>query len=157
MSNRTNYGPWATTLDDQPRAGLDTFWQRRMAMLPELNNAPSRVRPRTRLFLAVLTMAALATPLVYLSRSPLAQADDAKTTEATTASANPFEAKSEVPPPLHNEFFPPLTDSEKKIEDALERPTSMDFTEVPLKDVCDYLADLHAIPVFIVKISIEDF
>jgi ferric-dicitrate binding protein FerR (iron transport regulator) len=37
--------------------------------------------------------------------------------------------------------------AEKKIEDALKQPTRIDFVETPLKDVVDYLMDLHHIEI----------
>jgi len=37
--------------------------------------------------------------------------------------------------------------AEKKIEEALKQPTQIEFVETPLKDVVDYLADLHHIEI----------
>ena len=36
---------------------------------------------------------------------------------------------------------------EKKIEEALKQPTQIEFVETPLKDVVDYLKDLHKIEI----------
>ena len=37
--------------------------------------------------------------------------------------------------------------AEKKIEEALKQPTQIEFVETPLKDVVDYLKDLHKIEI----------
>src|SRR5208283_234882 len=37
--------------------------------------------------------------------------------------------------------------TEKKIEEALKQPTQIEFVETPLKDVIDYLKDLHHIEI----------
>ena len=37
--------------------------------------------------------------------------------------------------------------AEKKIEEALKQPTQIEFVETPLKDVVDYLKDLHHIEI----------
>ena len=37
--------------------------------------------------------------------------------------------------------------TEKKIEEALKQPTQIEFVETPLKDVVDYLKDLHHIEI----------
>ncbi len=37
--------------------------------------------------------------------------------------------------------------AEKKIEDALKQPTQIEFVDTPLKDVIDYLKDLHHIEI----------
>jgi hypothetical protein len=54
------------------------------------------------------------------------------------------------------EFFPQPTESEKKILEALAKPTSVDFVETPLQDVVDYLKDFHGIEIQIDKKSLED-
>ena len=43
LSNRDHLGPWTTALDAQGRMGLSTFWQRRMAMISNLNASASRL------------------------------------------------------------------------------------------------------------------
>jgi hypothetical protein len=40
-----------------------------------------------------------------------------------------------------------LSPAEKKIDDALKQPTQIEFIETPLKDVIDYLKDLHHIEI----------
>src|SRR4051794_33063301 len=54
------------------------------------------------------------------------------------------------------EFFPQLTPSEKKILEALAKPTSIDFVETSLSDVVDYLKDFHGIEIQIDHKHLED-
>jgi hypothetical protein len=138
------YGPWATALDTEPGARLSTFWQRRMAMLPILNRTASRLSTRARVCLAASAVAALASPLAYVSRTPAARADDTAT--ATTASTNPTA-----------EFFPPLTKSEEKILAELEKQTAvLQFDETPLQDVMDFFREHHGIEIQLDHKAMED-
>jgi hypothetical protein len=131
-----NFGPWATTLDVGSGARLSTFWQRRMAMLATLKNTKARVSWTVGILIALAALAALTLPSVYLSSTRGVMADDAK--------------------PPETEFFPPPTDSEKKILAALDVHTKMDFHESPLGNVVAYLADLHGIPIKLHNKALED-
>lgn len=46
--------------------------------------------------------------------------------------------------------------AEDHIRAALENPTSLDFIETPLREVMEYLADLHHIPIFIDETALND-
>ena len=46
--------------------------------------------------------------------------------------------------------------AEKKIEDALKQPTQIEFVETPLKDVVDYLKDLHHIEIQLDTAALKD-
>ena len=45
---------------------------------------------------------------------------------------------------------------EKKIEEALKQPTQIEFVETPLKDVVDYLKDLHHIEIQLDSAALKD-
>ena len=45
--------------------------------------------------------------------------------------------------------------AEKKIEEALKQPTQIEFVETPLKDVVDYLKDLHHIEIQLDSAGLE--
>lgn len=49
-----------------------------------------------------------------------------------------------------------LTPAEKKIREALEAPTQMEFTETPLQDAVGYLKDLHSIEIQLDTRAMED-
>jgi hypothetical protein len=142
--SRNSLGPWATALDAQPRAALDTFWQRRMAMLPRLSQTESGVTGVRRLALGLLGLAALLAPLVYLTRSAPLEADDLPG-ELVQVGAAPAQ-----------EFLPPLSESEKRITAELDKPTTFEFTETPLADVVDYLRNLHEIQIQFDEKALED-
>jgi hypothetical protein len=140
------FGPWTTALDVKPAVGLSSFWKRRMAMLEELSTR-SRMSGRWRAFLLAAALAIIACPLVYMvetsgvgTNAPLVAAEGA----ASTAADSPV-----------MEFFPQPTESEKKILEALGKPTEIDFVETSLSDVVDFLKDFHGIEIQIDKKSLE--
>ncbi len=113
-------------------------------MLPILNRTASRISTRARVCLAASAVVALAAPLVNVSRTPTAQAEDAAA--AAIAAKNP-----------PAEFFPPLTKSEEKILAELDKPTGvLEFQETPLQDVVDFLQDHHGIEIHINVKALED-
>jgi hypothetical protein len=132
-----DFGPWATTLDMGSRAPLSTFWQRRMAMLTTLKNTKARVSWAVGVLIAVAGLAALTVPGIYFS--------------------SPSKVLAEDPGPPATEYFPPPTESEKKILDTLNRQTTrMEFTQTPLRDIGDYLTDAHGIPIKLDVKALED-
>ncbi len=114
-------------------------------MLPILNRTASRLSTRARVCLAASAVVALASPLVYVSRTPIAQAEDAGPAAATTAPKSP-----------PAEFFPPLTKSEEKILAELDKPTVVDFTETSLQAVMDFLQDHHGIEIQLDHKALDD-
>ncbi len=113
-------------------------------MLPILNRTASRLSTRARMCLAASAVVALASPFINVSRTPIAQAED-----AAAAATTPKD------PPT--EFFPPLTKSEEKILAELERQTAvLEFQETPLQDVLDFLQDHHGIEIQINVKALED-
>src|SRR6478752_5690878 len=57
-----SFGPWSTAINTGAAQQLDTFWKRRLAMLPSLNQSKSRATRQTLLFLGVIAACALALP-----------------------------------------------------------------------------------------------
>ena len=49
-----------------------------------------------------------------------------------------------------------VSPAEKKIAEALKRPTTIEFVETPLKDVVDYLKDLHHIEIQLDSAALKD-
>jgi len=134
---RDEFGPWATALDTGPGAGLSTFWQRRMAMLPILNSATSRVSKRAYFCLAALAAVALALPLIYVAQaSSTSSADSAKEPAV--------------------EFLPRISASEEKILAVLEQPTAFEFVDTSLKDVMGFIQDKHAIEIHLDRKALEE-
>jgi hypothetical protein len=127
------FGPWATTLDTRGGAELNTFWQRRMAMLATMKSTRSRVSRTLWIVLAALALAVLAVPLVYLSRADGAASEEPKI-----------------------EFFPAPTPSETRILAALEEPTVCEFNATPLQDAVSFLMDKHGIPIQLNSRALED-
>ena len=48
------------------------------------------------------------------------------------------------------------TEGEKKIKEALNSPTELDFTETPLQDVVDYLKEQHKIEIQLDTKALDD-
>ena len=59
---KISFGPWSTAINTGAPQQLDTFWKRRLAMLPSLNQTESRATRRTLLCLGIVAVAALALP-----------------------------------------------------------------------------------------------
>ena len=56
--------------------------------------------------------------------------------------------RSHYPSQGEDQFHGPLAQpAEKKIQERLKKPTQIEFVETPLKDVIDYLKDLHHIEI----------
>jgi hypothetical protein len=127
------FGPWATTLDTGTGAGLNTFWQRRMAMLATVNRKSARVSWIVRIVLGGMALAVLAVPVIYLSRADGADAAEPKT-----------------------EFLPVPSENETRILAALEEPTTLEFTETPLQDAVDYLKAKHELQIQLDSKALED-
>jgi hypothetical protein len=117
----------------RPEAGLNTFWQRRMAMLATLNKSSGRISRWLRIVLVAGALVVLAVPLVYLSRADGAHDEPPKT-----------------------EYLPVPSASETRILAALEEPTKLEFHETPLGTVASFLSDKHTIPVQLDSRALED-
>jgi hypothetical protein len=97
---RSCFGPWATTLDPESRAGLSTFWKRRMAMLPHTKKSIPQLSRRVSAVLVAVAVCAVALPTVYLSRPTQALAEPsengASQPDDLLSSVEPAEAAPQV-------------------------------------------------------------
>jgi hypothetical protein len=156
-----SFGPWSTAIATGANPELNTFWKRRLAMLPMLSQAASRVHRRTVLLLGVLAAIGLAIPtLKWAGHSPFGNApaqDAAGANEsgatgnvlATAAGDDPARdrsvarnAKSDDVP----EYLPRPTKEEEKILATLGKRIDIDFNEVPLEECIKLLADQTELP-----------
>ena len=71
---------------------------------------------------------------------------DAETWKELTARREKFKATS----------LAKTSPAEKKIEEALKSPTTIEFVETPLKDVVDYLKDVHKIEIQLDQAGLKD-
>jgi polysaccharide export outer membrane protein len=64
-----SFGPWSSEINTGTNQQLDTFWRRRMAMLPSLNPSSAFNTRRTASVLGVLALLAVALPtLIWVTR-----------------------------------------------------------------------------------------
>ncbi|MEX0977914.1 MAG: hypothetical protein WDZ48_03630 [Pirellulales bacterium] len=105
-------------------------------MLATLKTGETRVSWTLRGALIAGAVAVLALPLVYLGATSGLVAGDAA--------------------PSAQEFFPVPTESEKRILDELEKPTTMDFIETPLYDVVAHLKELHTLEIQLDRSAMVD-
>ncbi len=103
----------------------------------------------TVLFIAMVTVA-VAVPGLYLVSAPRAAADDATTT--------PFEPATAKPTPLETkvEFLPPVGAIEAKIRATLDQMTTLQFDELPLSEVFEYIGTKHDIEVVADEKAIDE-
>lgn len=123
-----SFGPWSTALDTGSPQQLDTFWKRRLAMLPSLNQPESRVTRRTLLFIGVVALAALALPTLKWA-----------THMQSAGTAGAFDV-------VEVEYLPRPSRFEEEFLAALEKPVQTDFVELALQDCLSYLQEYANIP-----------
>ena len=114
-------------------------------MASESSTTSSRFSLRARICLSVISLAALVSTLVYLSRAPSVLADDPAALAPAPAPKEPTA-----------EFFPELSKAEETIQAALLKPTTMDFQSTPLEKAVAYLKDLHEIEIQLDNKALED-
>jgi len=105
-----------------------------------------RTRPLNVPMLAALLIAAYAAAGGYMASLSPAQSADPQ--PAATA---PTSAATAVP-----EFLPALSENERKVVAELDKPTSFDFVETPLKDVIDYFKAKHQIEIVLDEKALEE-
>jgi hypothetical protein len=137
-----SFGPWSTAITTGANQQLNTFWKRRLAMLPSLNNTASRAARRTWLFLAVAGALAVALPTAHTVTQPrIASAAGASAAAADLSEKGPADSiaqRGEKPADQFKagkgggfvEYLPRPT----KEETALEEPLDFDVIEMPFKD-----------------------
>ena len=109
-------------------------------MFAQLKGSRSRSSSRARVGLAGLVLAVVAALFVFMPQADVVRAEDAKTLAHAAVV----------------EVAPLLTESERKIEAELIRPTSIDFQGTPLQGALDYLKDLHQIEIQLDKKALDD-
>src|SRR5216684_3195603 len=57
-----SFGPWSTAINTGAKQELNTFWKRRLAMLPTLSQSGTRATRRAVVVLGILAIGALALP-----------------------------------------------------------------------------------------------
>jgi hypothetical protein len=109
-------------------------------MLPVLNSSVMAMSRGTRAWLVVLTIAVLATPLVYLTRDRLVAAGDSRGAGQMPAA----------------EFLPQLSEREQKIREILAKPGDLSYTQVSLADVVTALQDQFGIEIHLDRVAMEE-
>jgi hypothetical protein len=155
-----SFGPWSTAMNTGARQELNTFWKRRLAMLPTLSQSGTRATRRALVVLGLLAIGALALPT--LKRSTQAQAlaqatgstadvaepNEAGKSESTQRPKKPAsESKARDAAPVV-EYLPRPTKAEERILKALATPVDVDFRNVPLEECLDLIKKDPNLPPF---------
>ena len=150
----TSFGPWSTAMSTGADVQLSTFWKRRMAMLPLLCESAPRTSRRLFLLIAVAAVATIALPTLFWGpAAKLVTADDkAAAGQGDKKAGDPATAKK--PPEV--EFLPRPSKDEQKILDALAKPTTVEFLDLPLEDCVTFLKEYHSINVWLDKGKLSD-
>jgi hypothetical protein len=152
---KSSFGPWSTAMNTGARQELNTFWKRRLAMLPTLSQSQGRATRRTVVVLGILAIGALAFPLLKKERQSqtLVQVvdssavgaepgDGGKPHERQPAEARARRAARQI------EYLPRPTEAEERVLEALAMPVSVDFHDLPLEDGLQFLGDYPGLPKF---------
>jgi hypothetical protein len=150
-----SFGPWSTSIDTGTRQGLNTFWKRRLAMLPTLSQGAGRATWRAIIVLGILAIAALAFPLLKSETrlQTLVQVVDSSAVGAEPAEGvkpherQPAEARARNAVPLI-EYLPRPTKAEERVLEALAMPVDINFRELPLVDCLDFIKTYPNLPRF---------
>jgi len=164
-----SFGPWSTAISTGANHELNTFWKRRLAMLPMLGQTASRVSRQTVLFLGVLAAIGLAIPTLKWAGhapfgNPVAQGagDGGEPAGPGNASARGAgverlgaEAKTSklaaVP-----EYFPRPTKEEEKFLETLGQRIDVEFLDLPLEECINTLGDQTALPFWFDRATLAD-
>jgi hypothetical protein len=162
------FGPWSTSMSTGIHVELNTFWRRRMAMLPQIArlNSPLSRRSRWSLVLGAIALLALPTWCVNAQspdEKPESKALPAPRPAAAAAveptlspvAAKPAAGAGQSRPPVV-EFLPQYSAQEQQIELELEKNTSLDFTDESLDGVRDTIMERHGFNIIIEKRLLEE-
>jgi hypothetical protein len=150
-----SFGPWSTSISTGTRQELNTFWKRRLAMLPKLSQGAGRATWRAIIVLGILAIAALAFPLLKSETrlQTLVQVVDSSAVAAEPAEGvkpherQPAEARARNAVPLI-EYLPRPTKAEERVLEALAMPVDINFRELPLVDCLDFIKTYPNLPRF---------
>jgi len=164
-----SFGPWSTAIGTGAHPELNTFWKRRLAMLPMLGQTASRVSRRTVLVLGLLAVAGLAVPtLKWAGHDPFGGpvahgAGSPRDPDGDSAAgpAAPHGAKSGAAAEARDtsraaEFLPRPTEEEEKVLQAMGQKIDVDFLEVPLEECIHRLGDQTGLPFWFDKATLAD-
>jgi hypothetical protein len=147
---------------------LNTFWKRRLAMLPSLSGTKTGITRRTILFLAALGAATLALPTMkWVSHAQSAGpvvivSDDTAQPAAAGAAADADrrekpDAQSQdrdIVPEI--EYLPRPSKFEERVLAALVKPVDIEFSKLSLKDCIEVLQEESKIPIWFDQQSLTD-
>jgi hypothetical protein len=128
-----SFGPWSTAIGTGANPELNTFWKRRLAMLPMLGQTASRVSRRAVLTLVVLAVIALLLPTLRWVNHRNAEGRD-------------------TPPTV--EYYPRPSKIEEKLIAALDKPTTVEFIDLPLEDGITFVKEYHEINILLDKVHL---
>jgi len=163
-----SFGPWSTAIGTGAPQQLNTFWKRRLAMLPSLGQSTSGTARRTVFFLAVIAISALALPtlkwatdaqapgLVVVFADDVAQPTDGKVKTPVEQRAKSRVQPQDKEPAPDVEYFPRPSRFEEQVLAALEKPVDVDFSKMPLKDCIEHLRKESKIPFYIDQQTLTD-
>jgi hypothetical protein len=161
-----SFGPWSTAIDTGAKQELNTFWKRRLAMLPSLSQSGTRATRRAVVILAILATGALALPTlkrgthaqtvvqVIDSADQAERAGDAdKRGAAAERSDERIDESKKRDAALPVEYLPRPTKAEERILEALAMPVDIDFRDKPLEECLRFLNEFPGLPKFQIYID----
>lgn len=164
-----SFGPWSTAINTGAPQQLDTFWKRRLAMLPTLNRSESRAKRRTLLFLGIVAAGTLALPTVKWAtqvqsagQSVVLADDKAPPKDATKGPAGadhhekPGAGKMGPDAAPEIEYLPRPSKFEEQVLVALDKQTNVEFLDTPLEDCIAFLQETADVPFWLDKQTLTD-
>jgi hypothetical protein len=164
-----SFGPWSTAINTGAKQELNTFWKRRLAMLPTLSQSGSRATWRALVVLGLLAIGALAIPTlkrgtqaqtivqVVESEAQAVQAGEANKPGSTAERSEKQPAATKTGNAARAvEFLPRPTPDEVKIIASLEKPTTVEFLDLPLEDCFTFLKEYHDITIHLEKSAFKE-
>jgi hypothetical protein len=164
-----SFGPWSTAINTGAPQQLDTFWKRRLAMLPSLNQSKSRATRRTLLFLGVVAACALALPTLkwtaQMQLGGLARvlADDKpQPAEAGKGLAGadrrdrPGTGTKRAGAAPEIEYLPRPSKFEEQLLAALDKPVNVEFLDLALEDAIAFLQEAATLNIWLDKQTLTD-
>ena len=131
---------------------LNTFWKRRLNMLPSLSQAANCATRSMWVFLGVLSVVVLALPTLEVAAEP----EEAVTFADAEASAKPARTSKEERTSEFVEYLPRPTKFEEKTLLLFEKPTTVEFLDLPLEDCVTFLKEYHNINIWLDRATLCD-
>jgi hypothetical protein len=138
---KSSFGPWSTAIGTGAPQQLNTFWKRRLAMLPALNQTASRTTRRMVLVVGFLAAIALALPTLKW----VAHGNSAGSLVVVAEAGEP-ESVGKAAAPVTVEFLPRPTKDEERILKALATPIDVEFLDLPLEDALSFMNEYPNLP-----------